>query len=133
MRNLCVLIAAVMVLVVIGCGGKSETASTALPAVTPAPAPATQAYTGEVMDSTCAAMGSHQTMQEGEGSRNSRDCTLKCAASAGSFVLYDGATRIAYKLDDQQKARDFAGKRVRITGTADITTKTIHVQRIEGA
>jgi len=133
MSRLAFVLAAAVVLLAGACGSKSERASTALPAVAAAPAPAVQTYTGEIMDSTCAAMGSHQTMEEGEGTKNSKDCVLKCAANGGQLVLYDASTRTTYKLDDQAKPRDFAGQKVKVTGTADIATKTIHVQRIEGA
>jgi hypothetical protein len=132
MKKLPLALAAAMVLLGVACGNKKETESTALPAATPAPAPAAHTYTGEIMDSTCAAMATHETMAQGEGAKNARDCTLKCVAGGGKFVLYDGATRIAYQLDDQAKPKEFAGRRVKVTGTADVATKTIHVQSIEG-
>ncbi len=51
----------------------------------------------------------------------------------GKYVLYDGATKTIYELDDQQKPADFAGKKVKITGTYDKGTKTIHVTNIQAA
>ena len=48
-----------------------------------------------------------------------------------AYVLRDssGAT---YRLDDSAKAAQFEGKQVKVTGTLDSETKTIHVQSIEG-
>ena len=85
------------------------------------------------MDSACGAMGSHETMQQGKRAKDAKDCVLKCVAAGGSFVLYDAATRTAYKLDDEVASRKFAGQKVKVTGTADIAAKTLHVVRIDAA
>ena len=49
-----------------------------------------------------------------------------------SYVLRDssGAT---YALDDASKAQPFEGKAVKVTGKLDASSKTIHVESIEGA
>ena len=49
----------------------------------------------------------------------------------GKFVLYDAAKKATYMLDDQEKPNDFAGQKVKVTGTYDKATKTIHVEKIE--
>jgi len=41
--------------------------------------------------------------------------------------------RASYDLDDQEKAKSFEGKDVKVTGTLDASTKTIHVTNIEPA
>jgi hypothetical protein len=37
----------------------------------------------------------------------------------------------AYKLDDQDQAKQYAGQRVRVLGTLDVGSAQIHVQKIE--
>ena len=88
---------------------------------------------GEIMDSRCTINGSHQQMMAQNGAKTAADCTLICAKSGGSFVLYDPDTRTVYQLDDQQKPVQFAGQRVRVSGTYDEASKTMYVQRIEPA
>lgn len=39
--------------------------------------------------------------------------------------------RASYDLDDQEKAKSFEGKDVKVTGTLDAATQTIHVTSIE--
>ncbi len=51
----------------------------------------------------------------------------------GKFVLYSAATKTTYQLDDQEKPRDFAGQKVKVTGNYDEASKTIHVESIEAA
>ena len=41
--------------------------------------------------------------------------------------------RASYELDDQEKAKSFEGKDVKVTGSLDASTKTIHVTSIEPA
>jgi len=90
-------------------------------------------FVGEIMDSRCAIDGSHNKMMTRNGAKDVRDCTLECAKSGGSFVLYDPDTKTVYQLDDQQKPEKFAGQRVRISGTYDESSKTMHVQSIQTA
>ena len=44
--------------------------------------------------------------------------------------LRDEATKTIYELDDQQKPVRFAGQKVKVTGTYDKATETIHVTDI---
>jgi Protein of unknown function (DUF5818) len=37
----------------------------------------------------------------------------------------------SYKLDDQERAKQFNGQKVRVTGEVDLNTNQIHVQKIE--
>jgi hypothetical protein len=46
-------------------------------------------------------------------------------------VLYNAATKTTYDLDDQTKPKEFSGEKVRVTGTMDAATKTIHVADIK--
>jgi len=86
---------------------------------------------GQTMDSRCAIDGSHNKLMSQNGAKDARDCTLECAKTGGSFVLYDSDTKTVYQFDDQQKPEKFAGQRVRISGTYDESSKTMHIQSIQ--
>jgi hypothetical protein len=88
---------------------------------------------GEIMDSRCAIDGSHEKMMRQNGLKNAKDCTLECAKTGGSFVLIDPETKTVYQLDDQQRPEPFAGQRVRVSGTYDESSKTMHIELIESA
>jgi hypothetical protein len=88
---------------------------------------------GEIMDSRCAIDGSHDRIMKQNGTKNAKDCTLQCAKTGGSFVLIDPETKSVYQLDDQQKPVPFAGQRVRISGTYDERSKTMHIESIQSA
>jgi len=51
----------------------------------------------------------------------------------GKLVLKDTAANVSYQLDDQDKAKKFEGKQVRVTGKLDLDTNLIHVENIEAA
>ena len=93
-----------------------------------------KAFTGEIFDSQCAMNGSHAQMEKMHNMPDdSKACTLECVKMGGKFVLQDTAKKITYQLDDQEKPKEFAGQKVKITGTYDSATKTIHVEKIEAA
>jgi hypothetical protein len=48
-----------------------------------------------------------------------------------NFVLSDSATKTRYTLDNPKKARVFAGRTVKVTGTLDLDNNLIHVETIE--
>ena len=79
---------------------------------------------GYISDSSCG-------LQHMAG-MNEKDCTLMCAKN-GKFVLADRDHKLVYQLDSvgQEKAREFAGQKVKITGR--ISGKTIRVTAIEAA
>lgn len=87
-------------------------------------ATATKTVIGYISDSSCG-------LQHMAG-MNEKDCTLMCAKN-GKFVLADRDRKIVYQLDQagQEKAREFAGQKVKITGR--VTGKTIRVTAIEAA
>ncbi|HEY6253556.1 MAG TPA: hypothetical protein VI685_26660 [Candidatus Angelobacter sp.] len=87
---------------------------------------------GEVMDSQCAynvhsTSHSHESMTEkGVFGRDARSCTLHCAKEmAGVFVLI--VKKEVYRLEDQGQAEQFAGRKVKVSGTLDTKTHTLHV------
>ena len=90
--------------------------------------PASRSFTGEIMDSSCAKTGKHNPAMG-----TSKECTLGCVKAGGKFVLYNDATKATYQLDDQKKPEAFAGDKVKVTGTYDAKTKTIHVTDIAAA
>ena len=91
-------------------------------------------FNGEIMDSACAKMGSHDGMMKGHADiKDAKGCTLGCVKGGAKFVLYDAASKTVYELDDQQKPMQFAGEKVKVMGTVDKATNTIHVTDIKGA
>jgi hypothetical protein len=94
---------------------------------------ADKTYTGEIMDSACAAAGSHDGMTKGNPNMTAKDCTLGCVKHGAKFVLYNADTKTVYQLDDQKKPEQFAGAKVTVTGTLDDSTKTIHVAKIKAS
>ena len=133
MKKLALPFIAVLILMAAGCSGEktSTTAPSTDQSASTAPASAAQVYTGEIMDSPCAMMGGHKSMIKQVGAKDAKQCTVKCVAGGGKYVLYDAGTKTSYQLDDQSKPKDFAGQKVKVTGTLDSTTNTIHVQNIE--
>lgn len=86
----------------------------------------TRTLTGYVSDSHCGLM--HMS-----GMGDEKSCTLACVDGGGEFVLADHAGKVVYTLDKdaQAKAREFAGREVKVTG--HVTGKSIHVTKIEAA
>ena len=72
-------------------------------------------------------MGMHKDI------KTAKDCTLGCVKAGATFVLYNATTKKTYKLDDQQKPMQFAGEKVKVTGSYDASTGTIHVVKIAAA
>ena len=56
---------------------------------------------------------------------------------SGQFALITGQTQdgkvAGHFLDDQDKAKSYEGKQVKVTGTFDTASNTIHVTNIEAA
>ena len=87
-----------------------------------------QTFTGTITDSVCA-NADHSQMRMGP---TDAECTLACISAHGAmYVLYDG--KEVYTLSDQQTPEKFAAQKVRIIGTLDAKTKTIHVDSMSAA
>ena len=87
-----------------------------------------QTVTGTITDSVCGKDG-HSQMQMGP---TDADCVVACIGAHGAtYVLYDG--KDVYTLSDQQAPEKFAAQKVRVIGTVDNKTKTIHVDSITAA
>jgi hypothetical protein len=97
-------------------------------------APKGKAHSGEIMDSQCAGMGGHDPAgYKMTSTSNAKDCSLACVKMGGKFVLHDAAKKATYQLDDQDKPKDLAGQKVKVTGSYDKPSKTIHVENIAPA
>ena len=57
--------------------------------------------------------------------------TGKIAKAGGKYVLKDMTNKMTYLLDDQEKAKEFEGKSVKVTGMLDTRSNTIRVAAIE--
>lgn len=98
-------------------------------------------FSGDIMDSACAAMGSHKQMESMHSKmfkhpdnaltgKEARMCTLVCVKNGAHFVLYNPASKTVYQLEPNTDARPYAGEHVTIEGTK--SGNTIHVQKISG-
>ena len=92
-----------------------------------------QTFSGEIIDTLCAANGSHQKMMQQMKSmgNDKATCVKQCLLLGAKYALYDDAKKTFYRLDDQakDKVEPFAGQRVQVTGTLD--KKTIKVSDIK--
>jgi hypothetical protein len=92
---------------------------------------------GSVMDSQCAFnvhsdAHSHEWMTKRgvQGANDEESCTQHCVKDmGGSYVLV--VKKDIYKLDDQIKAEQFAGKKVKINGSLDASSHTLHIFDME--
>jgi Ca2+-dependent lipid-binding protein len=92
---------------------------------------------GAVMDSQCAFnvhsdAHSHEWMTKRgvQGATDEESCTQHCVKDmGGSYVLV--AKKDVYKLDDQVRAEQYAGKKVKVSGTLDETSHTVHIYEME--
>ena len=89
-------------------------------------------YKGEIMDSACAAGGSHAGMMKDHPGMTAKDCTNGCVQHGAKYVLYDADSKTVYQLDDQKKPVQYAGMKVAVMGSLDDSSKTIHVASIKG-
>lgn len=92
---------------------------------------ADKTYTGEIMDSQCADMASHDNMMKGENAHNAKECTISCVRKGGTYALFDPVAKQAYRLENQKKVGAFAGQKVTVTGSYDSGSDTIHVSTIK--
>ena len=89
-----------------------------------------QTFVGVISDGQCAVKGSHKEVMAKAKVNTAANCVKGCARRYG-YVLYVPSTKKIYKLSDQDRPAEAAGKRVRIKGALDTTTQTIYVSSIE--
>ncbi len=80
-------------------------------------------YLGSIGDSMCGA----KHMMPGE---SDKDCTLGCIKEGSKYILIDPSGKI-YQLSDQKTPGQFAGAKVKVTGT--LSGDTIAVTSIVAA
>ena len=90
-----------------------------------------QTWTGEIMDVQCSMVKSHAMMQKQIGAKDPAECTRACIAQGGKAVLYDPAAQKVLQLDDQEKAKQYAGQQVEVTGSEAQDGLTLQVQDIK--
>ena len=84
----------------------------------------TKTFVGNISDSMCGL----KHMMPGE---SDKECTLDCVKAGSKYVLADVADGKVYQLSDQKKPAEFAGQRVKVTGT--LKGDAINVTAIEPA
>ncbi len=75
------------------------------------------------------AIPSQASTQE-QPKEKSKTFTGTVTKKGSDFFLNDSANKTSYMLDDAQKASQFEGKKVKVTGTVDTASNTIHVETI---
>jgi len=78
---------------------------------------ATRTFAGSISDSMCGA----KHMMPGQ---SDKDCTLACVKAGSKYVLADANGKV-YQLSDQKKPEQFAGQKVKVTGTLKGDTITV--------
>ena len=96
-------------------------------------ADANQTFSGEIMDVQCGMVKSHDLMMKQKGSKDAVECTQACMRDGGKVVLYDSTHQKVYQLADQEKAIQFAGQKVTVTGTFDAGNNTLRVDNVQGS
>lgn len=93
----------------------------ATPSATPStPSPSTQ-------DPTAAQQPSTQPTDATNAQQSARSFEGKISKSGDKMVLKESATQTSYQLDDQDKAKQFEGKNVKVMATLDASTNTLHI------
>lgn len=93
-------------------------------------------FTGVIADSQCAMnihslSQSHKEMlQSKEAGTTDADCVWYCVSQRGGRFVLQNKSKV-YKLDKQDLSRKLAGNKVRVTGSLDSKTNTIHVMSID--
>ncbi len=75
-------------------------------------APKERVFVGNISDDMCGLK--HQM-----AGKSDAECTLECVKMGSKYVLADTANQKVYKLSDQVKPKDFAGRKVKVTGTLE--------------
>ena len=107
-------------------------AAVALAAAAAGAGPRPEMFLGTISDSECGL--DHARMKAQHHLPNDLTCTLDCCRKyKQEYVLADHASGDVFQLDAQKRAARFANRPVRVLGTLDQDSGTIHVIRIERA
>jgi len=80
---------------------------------------------------TIASTSLQSTPTEQESKQKAKIFSGTIIKNGDNFILSDSASKLAYVLDDAEKASEFVGKKVKVTGTVDVASNTIHVETIQ--
>src|SRR5664280_353486 len=83
---------------------------------------APQTFTGVITDTMCGK--DHAMMKVSPDSK----CVIECVKHGSKYALYDG--KAVYLLSDQKTPEQYAGQKVKITGTLNEKTKILKVDSI---
>lgn len=72
-----------------------------------------------------------QQMDNAKTTPEAKTFSGKIVKAGGKLVLSDTQGKMTYKLDDQEKAKDFVNKDVKVTGVLDDSTGVIRVTAID--
>lgn len=107
---------------------------------TPSSTPSTPSQAGSMPDqqtpsspTSAAPQQQQQPTDAANAQQSARAFEGKIEKSGDKLVLQDSATATSYKLDDQDKAKQFEGKSVKVMATVDSSTNTLHVVDISPA
>jgi hypothetical protein len=95
-----------------------------------------EVFKGLIADSQCAMnvhslSQSHKEMLQGKDvGKTDGDCVWYCVKERGGRFVLQIKSKV-YKLDKQDFGREYAGRKVQITGTLDPKTNIIHVRQVE--
>jgi Protein of unknown function (DUF5818) len=62
---------------------------------------------------------------------SAKEFTGTIVKDGDNMMLKDSASSTSYKVDDASKVKEYVGKQVKVTGTVDSSTNTIHVDSIQ--
>jgi hypothetical protein len=83
---------------------------------------ATRTFTGVITDSMCG--GGHAMMKVSPDAK----CVRECVKNGSKYALFDGKN--VYVLSDQKTPEQFAGQKVKVTGTLYEKTRVLKVDSI---
>jgi hypothetical protein len=112
MRSICILFVAALTLAA---------------ALTSVAAEAPKTFTGVITETMCREKPHNAMMKD----KSEAECVRLCVKGPFGYALYDG-TRVM-KLSDQKTPVQYAGQKVKVTGTYNENTKTLKVSSIEQA
>jgi len=74
--------------------------------------------------------GTAQQQVDTQSQQSTQNFEGKIKKSGDKLVLQDASTQTAYQLDDQDKAKQYEGQKVKVVATMDPSTNTLHIVNI---
>ena len=96
----------------------------------PQPVPPPDTQPGKQPSEQNSQPDAQQRPQQESQESTAQSVTGSVVKVAGKYML-ETEDNIAYQLDDQEKAKQYEGKRVKVTGSLDRSTGILHVSSIE--